>query len=751
VRQAGSGGSAVVFLARDVRHDRPVAIKVLHRDFAEMVGPDRFLREIETAARLQHPHIVPIYDSGREADVLYCVMPYVDGETLRERLTREHRLPAPIAIRLALEVAEALGYAHSLGVVHRDVKPENVMLFRNHAMVVDFGIAKVLDAADASMLTQEGLAIGTPAYMSPEQAFGDGTVDGRTDQFSLACVLYEMLEGRLPFTGSSALALLAAKARGTTRTLTLSADAVPPHVADALIRALARDPDARFATVDAFAEALRTESVSTPSMMMRRPVNSVPVERSIAVLPFANNGSSAEDEFLSDGISEDLMHALSKLPGLRVVARTSAFAFKGKSLDARTIGESLGVRALLSGTVRRHGVRIRITADLVDVETGFSVWSERYDRERADVFDVQDEITRAIVDALKMRLLGEPSRLVDAPTVNVDAWEAYLHGRFHWNQRSAAGLRLSVEHLRRAVSIDPNFVLAHAGLADAYITQTIYGHARPDHTMPLALAATTRALQLDPSAAEALTARGSIRALYSYARADAERDFLAALTLREQYATTHQWYAMHLLAPQSRFVDARARLARARALDPLSPAIAASSGILRFFERDYEQAVAEYRAVLTQHPGFDFAEYLLGQAYTAMERFDDAVLVLRHAAHASQRSTEVVAALACAVALSGDEISARELLQELQLRSESTYVSAALLAQIHLALGERELALDALEQALTMRAMEMPLLAVRPAFDALKGDPRFERVLHEATGRSHSTPPAVSAVHPSAT
>ncbi len=739
VRQAGSGGSAVVFLARDVRHDRPVAIKVLHREYAEIVGPDRFLREIETAARLQHPHIVPIYDSGREADVLYCVMPFVDGETLRDRLTREHRLPAPIAMRYALEIGEALGYAHSLGVVHRDVKPDNVMIFRNHAMVVDFGIAKVLDTADASMLTQEGLAIGTPAYMSPEQAFGDGTVDGRTDQFSLACVLYEMLEGRLPFTGSSALAMLAAKARGVTQTLAVSADSVPAHVATALTRALSRDPDARFATVDAFSDALRMESAATPSMIMRRPVISTPVERSIAVLPFTNNSSSAEDEFLSDGISEDLMHALSKLPGLRVVARTSAFAFKGMSIDARTIGETLGVRALLSGSVRRHGVRIRITADLVDVDSGFSVWSERYDRERADVFDVQDEITRAIVDALRLRLLGEPSRLVEAPTVNVDAWEAYLHGRFHWNQRSAAGLRLSVEHLQRAVSIDPNFALAHAGLADAYITQTIYGLARPDHTMPLALAATTHALQLDPSSAEALTARGSIRALYGYARADAERDFLAALTLREQYATTHQWYAMHLLAPQSRFADARARLARARALDPLSPAIAASSGILRFFERDYEQAVAEYRAVLAQHPGFDFAEYLLGQVYTAMGRFDDAVLVLRHATHASQRSTEVVSALACAEALSGDVNSARELLRELQLRGESTFVSPALLAQIHIALQEPAMALDALEQALSMRAMEMPLLAVRPAFDALRGDVRFEHMVQEATGRSSNT------------
>jgi serine/threonine-protein kinase len=323
----------------------------------------------------------------------------------------------------------------------------------------------------------------------------------------------------------------------------------------------------------------------------------------------------------------------------------------------------------------------------------------------------------------------------------VDAWEAYLHGRFHWNQRSAAGLRFSVDHLQRAVSLDPAFALAYAGLADAYITQTIYGLARPDHAMPRALEATTRALQLDPSSAEALTARGSVRALYSYARADAERDFLAALTLREQYATTHQWYAMHLLAPQSRFADARARLARARALDPLSPAIAASSGILRFFERDYEQAVAEYRAVLAQHPGFDFAEYLLGQAYTAMGRYDDAVLVLRHAAHASHRSTEVVSALACAEALSGNLAVAGELLRELQLRAESTFVSPALLAQVHVALNEPERALDTLDEALTMRAMEMPLLGVRPAFDALREAPRFIRIVHEATGRTSGLQP----------
>jgi serine/threonine protein kinase/tetratricopeptide (TPR) repeat protein len=734
---------AIVYLANDLRHNRPVAIKVLRDEFTSAVGPDRFLREIETAARLQHPHILPIYDSGNAAGVLYYVMPYVEGESLRERLHRDKRIDPKIAMRLGLEVAEALSYAHSLGVVHRDIKPENILLFREHAMVADFGIAKVQESSQSVNLTQDGAGLGTPAYMSPEQAFGEADVDGRSDLYSLACVMYEMLEGTLPFDGANTMQILAAKARGNTREMKHTLDRIPAHVSHAISRALSREPHERHGAVSEFAEALGTTGTYRAGTAPRK---SMPVKRehSVAVLPFSNAGSGTEDDFLSDGISEELTHLLSKLQGLRVVARTSAFAFKGVQADARTIGTTLGVKSLLSGSVRRLGARMRITADLIDVDTGFSVWSERYDRELADVFDIQDEITHAIVDALKVNLLGEVEpvvskgsgrrRFVEAPTANIEAYETYLKGRFFWNQRTESALRQSVAQLERAVQLDPEFLLAHTGIADAYITLAIYGVMRPDEAMPRAQSAAERALRIDPHFSEALTARGSVRALYRYEHAASEQDFLQAIDAREQYATTHQWYAMHLLAPQQRFTEARAQLARARELDPLSAVIGASNGVLRFFQRDYEQAIAELLMVLERSPGFDLAEYFLGQVYSAVGEWALAEELLGRCAVKSGRSPEVVSALAVAQAGAGDRAQAQAIVTDLIVRSETRYVSPALIAQVQVALGEHEPALQALERAAEMRATEVTLLASRPVFDPLRGDARFARIVQKATG-----------------
>ena len=735
----------MVYRARDLRHNRPVAIKVLRSGYSEAVGAERFLREIETAARLQHPHILPIYDSGQAAGELYCVMPFVDGESLRERLEREGQLPQRIALRFGLEVAEALSYAHSLGVVHRDIKPENILLFREHAMVADFGIAKIRDVPDAANLTLEGAGMGTPAYMSPEQAFDEPGVDGRSDEYSLACVIYEMLEGTLPFTGRSGMQILAEKAQGTLRPFAQPTDDVPLHVVDAVMRALSRHADERFAGVDEFAHALST--VTASSLPARRRTTAH-LERSLAVLPFENATGAPEDEYLGDGIAEELMHALSRFPGLRVVARTSAFALKGRQTDARTVGTTLGVKSFLSGTVRRAGHRLRITADLTDVETGFATWSERYDREMADVFDVQDDIARAIVAALKVTLLGDDARVtspadgrtgrekrfVAAPTDSLEAWEDYLRGRFHWNQRTTQGMRESMVHLHGAVERDPEFVLAHAGLADALVTMAIYGVMSPNDAMPAALTAAERALAIDPHSAEALTARASARSLYAYDHVSAERDYIAAIKSREQYATAHQWFAMHLLGPQGRFAEGRARLARARELDPISPAIATSGAILRFYERDFEQAIAETRQVLERHPAFGLAEYFLGLAYTATGHVTEALDVLNGATFRTGRNAEVVSALACAMVAAGDDAGARALLAQLETRSHTEYISPAHLALVQAALGDHARALAELDRAAVFRATEMPFAVMRIAFDPLRTEPRFIRMVEQATG-----------------
>ena len=724
-REVGRGGMSLVYLAHDLKHDRPVALKVLRPEVALNLGADRFLREIGTAARLQHPHIVPIYDSGDAGTMLYLVMPYIDGESLRDRLQREQRLAVAEVLRLGREVAEALSYAHSRAVVHRDMKPENILLQHGHAFVVDFGIAKAMVAGSTESVTMEGMFVGTPAYMAPEQMFSDESVDERADVYGLASVLYEALEGAPPFSGPTPTAILANKAVHTAVAPRRAIEPIPGHVERALLRALERDRDQRPATIEAFVELLTTPSRQSRPVARRSGATSL---KSIAGLPFANGSGDPENDYLGDGISEDLIHALSALPTLRVVARTSAFAFKGRSADIRTIGAELGVTTVLTGSVRRVGQRIRITADLIDVASGFALWSQRFDRELTDVFAVQDEISQAIVDQLRLRLIGDSGRIVDTPTSSLDAYESYLRGRFEWSQRTPASMQRALEHLQRAVGLDPRFLLALTGLADCHLTLAIYGLVAPADAMPRALAAIEQALAIRADAAEALTARASVRALHAFAWATAEEDYLAALSSREQYPVTHQWYAMHLLAPLGRFAEARAQVARARELDPLSPSIAASAGILRVYEGDAEQAARELALVLDQHPTFGLAHLFQGLALTETGRHAEAREALDRAVLLSGASPESRSALGYAQARGGEAAAARATLAALEAESATRYISPVLLAQVCAGLGERAAALDHLERAVAQRATDLPHVLVRPAFGPLRGDPRFDAV-----------------------
>ncbi|MBL0172181.1 MAG: protein kinase [Gemmatimonadaceae bacterium] len=727
VREVGRGGASLVFLAQDHKHDRQVAVKVLRPELAASLGAERFLREIGTAARLQHPHIVPIYDSGDADSLLYLVMPFVEGESLRERLEREHQLTLADALRLTLEVAEALSFAHSRNIVHRDVKPENILLFRGHALVADFGIAKRLGRAEdigESALT-DGMFTGTPLYMAPEQMFPDTPVDERADLYSLASVLYELLEGRPPYDGPTSIAILSRKTVRAAPPPRHTLEPLPVHVQSALLKALEREREQRFASVAEFAEAL-TATPAAPFTARRSGATTV---TSIAVLPFANRSGIDSDDYLSDGISEDLIHALSTLPGLRVIGRTSAFGFKGRSDDARAIGAELGVHAVLGGGVRRAGERLRITAELTEVAGGFALWSERFDRDVSDLFAVQDEISRAIADALRVKLRPETVRLVETPTANFEAYESYLKGRFEWSQRTAYSMQRSLEHMQEAVETDPTFTLAWTGLADCYLTLAVYDVLAPAQAMPKALAAATQALQYHSRSPEGLTARASARALYEFDWPGAETDYVAALGEREQSPVTHQWYAMHLLAPRRRFLEARAHTARARELDPLSPAIAASGGILRLYEGDPEQAIRELELVITQHPSFGLAHLFEGLAHSALERHADAVRTLERAVLLTGRSIESQSALAYALARDGRVEAARAILDSLHHTAATQYVSAISLAQVHVALDEPELALNHLERAQADRAAGLTFLSVRPSFAPLRNTPRFARIL----------------------
>ncbi|MEP6621102.1 MAG: protein kinase [bacterium] len=513
-RELGAGGMAIVYLAHDTKHERDVAIKVLRSDIAHTLGRERFAREILLAARLNHPHILSVLDSGDADGLLYYVMPVMRGETLRDRLIAGSQLPVQEAVQIASEVADALDYAHRHEIVHRDIKPENILLHEGHAVVADFGIGKALSEAQNESLTQVGMGVGTPAYVSPEQAVGE-PVDGRTDLYSLGCVLYEMLVGEPPFTGPNVQAVIAKRFVQTPADVSALREAVPRPVARAVQQALARAPVDRHATAAALLAALR--EVETPGASS---TTSAPAQ-SIAVLPFANLSPDRDNEYFGDGIAEDIINALSRVDGLHVAARMSAFSYKDKNADLRTVGEQLNVATVLQGSVRKAGNRLRISVQLMAVTDGYQLWSERYDRELVDVFAVQDEIAGAIAERLELAFARPGPGPARATTAEVEAYELVIRGRALMMQRGRPILE-AITCFERALGVAPHSAAAHAGLGAALRVKAQYGFGEAAECLPLAHAALTRALELDPGSAEAM---GHLGTLITNGDVDVDRTF----------------------------------------------------------------------------------------------------------------------------------------------------------------------------------------------------------------------------------
>lgn len=727
----GEGGMSVVFRALDRKHDRAVAIKVLRPELAVTLGGERFLSEIRICAQLSHPHILPLYDSGSAGSLLYYIMPLVDGESLRARLAREGALLVEDALHIARGVAAALDYAHGRGIVHRDIKPENVMLCAGEPLVADFGVARAITSAEKTRHTSPGFAVGTPVYMSPEQACGEPDLDGRSDLYSLGCVLYEMLTGRPPYDGATAMAITAAKLSeepppvGAHRPVSAALEAV-------VSRALARRPEERFATARELAQALAGGAYPLASIDAETSSTGEQMEAplgSIAVLPFVNQGGDEEDEFLSDGLTEDLIHLLGTVEGLHVVARTTAYAFKGTTEDVRAIGRRLNIGAVLEGSVRRAGNRLRVTTRLVKAADGYQLWSERFDRTLDDVFAVQDEIAQATVRALESRLLG---RSAAATARSREAHELYLRGRRAWNLRTEEGLKASVEYLKSALDADPGYALAHAALADSYATLGTYGVQAAHEVMPLAEQAAERALEIEPDLAEALTSLGCVKASYRWQWSEAETLFRRAIAARPGYATAHQWLAMNCLVPGRRFDEARAALDQALRYDPLNPSIRVSQGLVEHFAGNGAAAVETCRRAIEADPGFGMARYFLGRALSAMGRYAEAIAAFGRAAELTGASPEIAGSLGHALARLGRSGQAVEKLTELEARSRERYVSPVLLALVAIGLDDRDRALAELERAVEERSIQLTWIALRPSFAPLRNEPRFRAVLAHA-------------------
>ncbi len=502
-RQLGAGGMATVYLAQDLKHDRRVAIKVMRPDVSADVGADRFLAEIRTTANLQHPHIVPIFDSGRADDQLYFVMPLVDGESLRARLDREIRLPVTDAVRIVREVAGALDYAHGQGVLHRDLKPENIMLSRGHALLADFGIARTAHS-ESARLTQTGTSLGTPAYMSPEQATGERELGPASDVYGLGAILFELLTGEPPFTGATFEAILVKRfTEDAPRCATKRAD-TPASCDAAIAKALACDPAQRFGSARAFSEALG-EAATSPKAA---------TERSIAVLPFANLSTDAENGYFADGLTEEVITTLSKVRSLRVISRTTVMQYRARTASLRDIARELGVTHLLEGSVRKGGDRLRISASLVDAERDTSLWSDRFDGSLADVFDMQDRVAAAIVTALSITLSTEErSRLVERPIENPQAYDAYLRAREGLNAFTTTGLQRAFAHLDEASRIAPDSVFLIRSKARAHWWAVNFALSTDVSLLDKALAYADEIARLEPGSPYVAEIRGLVGVL----------------------------------------------------------------------------------------------------------------------------------------------------------------------------------------------------------------------------------------------
>ena len=725
-RELGEGGMAVVFLAQDLRHDRKVAVKVLRPDLSAAIGAERFLREIKLAAGLNHPHILPLYDSGQAGELLFYVMPNMEGRSLRERLQRERQLPLSDAIALTREVASALDYAHRHQVVHRDIKPENILLHEGSAMVADFGIGKALSAEGS--LTQTGMVMGTPIYMSPEQAAGDPDVDGRTDLYSLACVLFEMLTGEPPFTGATPQAIIAKRFVSPIPKVRVARD-VPEAVDDALTRALARTPVDRFATAAQFSEALRGINGSGPSEQAtavgRTPASS-PARKAIAVLPLANMSADPENEYFSDGMTEEIINALAKVPGVQVASRTSSFAFKGKEVDVRTIGEKLGVSSVLEGSVRKVGNRVRITAQLINVADGYHLWSETYDRQLEDVFAIQDEISHAIVDALKLRLGSDAETLV-APAKNIEAYTLYLKGRFVFNKDTEPSTRKALDFFQQSLLQDPGYARSYAGIADCW-TQLADDFVVPDDAYPRAKAAATRALQHDPDLVEAITSVGKVLCWYEWDFAAAARQLRRAVALNENHAEAH-WALGSVLPTVGLLPEAVEEMRKGLILDPLSAVYSRWLGRFLLFGGDYARAIAQAEKTIDLDADYAYSYLDIGSAYLELGDPEAALQWLQRGQGLENSVRSYDAMIVRALAPLGRREEADEILHRLEDESRQHYVRSEILAMGYAAVGDRERAFAGLERAFQVRSAGLIYLHVDPGYKPLRADPRFGQLV----------------------
>ena len=734
-RLVGSGGMASVFLAHDARHSRSVAIKVLHPELAVSIGGERFLAEISVTAKLQHPHILPLHDSGQADGLLYYVMPFVAGESLRAYLERERRLPVADALRITQAVASALDYAHRQGIVHRDVKPENILLSDGVPIVADFGIARAVSAAGSSRMTATGLSLGTPAYMSPEQSSGDPSVDARSDIYALASVCFEMLAGEPPFTGPSPQAIIVKRYTSSAPSVASFRIDVPAEVDDALQRALSLEADARFATAAEFSAALTNPGSSGGSSTFgrvtpRQASRTIAPVPALAVLPFANLSADAGTDYFADGMTDEILSTLSRMSGIRLASRTSSFAFKQRQAPIHEVGNALNVSLVLEGTVRQAGDHVRVTTQLVDVASGFQVWSEKFDRRMSDVFAMQDELASAIGNAIRTHLdmtaSGAPAPEVRRGTKDLDAYHLVLKGRHFWNSRM---LDKAMECFQQALAIDPNYAQAYSGLSDGLSFLSYYAAIPPAMAVAKGRAAAQRAVVCDPALATTHYSLGLFEFICGWDMEIADRAIRKAIEIDPQMgqarATHSQWFGLYAQPDESRR-DA----AQAIALEPLSPLVHATVAWAAAFSNELERGIALARAGLDLDGNAVACHWVLGGLLTERGEHAAALESFGRALELSRRNPFVLALHGHTLARAGNTADARAVLNELDSTPSHAAVAPGLGAWVLAGLGDPADAVTRLEHCAPAHDPRVLLPLVLPVSGAeVRREPRYEALL----------------------
>ena len=717
VRELGRGGMAVVYLADDLRHDRQVAIKILRPEICELLGIERFSREIAIAARLSHPHILPLHDSGIAEGLHYYVMPFVRGESLREKLRREVQLSVDDAIGIVRQAASALDHAHAQGLVHRDIKPENILLHEGVAMVADFGIAVTVSPGDR--ITSASVALGTPAYMSPEQAAGESALDARSDQYALACVLYELLAGEPPYTGPTAQAIMAKRFTDPVPSIRRVRPAVPPAVDRALRRALSPVPADRFHTCSAFAEALVAASEREER------------EASVAVLPFQSLSADPSGAMFADGITEDVIAQLSRIRALKVISRTSAMQFRDRSEDRRAIAARLGVATLLEGSVRQAGDRVRIVAQLIDAADERQLWAETYDRQLTDIFQIQTDVALQIAGALKAELSRDEHRRLHAtPTRDFRAYELYLRGRYWFSQYNEPGLLRGIECFEEAIALDPGYALAWTGIARANAEAiTVQAGVLPAGiAAPRARQAAERALALDPGLGEAHGVMGLIRMIYDFDWEGAEAAYKLAIQLSPGNADAYDHYGW-LCWSRDRYDEAVELVRRAHELDPLAHRSDVAAALLRAGR--YPEAADAARQTIGFDPGFARGHSALGWALLLQGDTASGIAELERARQLAGDDPTFVGQLGEGYAMVGRTADAHAMLAQLVALGTQRAVSPYNFAYVYAGLGELDRAMDYLEQAYAERSGSVFGVKGSFLFRQLRGHPRFTALLRK--------------------